>query len=66
MRTEAGARFRACAFDGSMFAGHYAAGDQQLSSSRWQIKTQRILLSTGMRLTQEPSGVSASEVGVCL
>lgn len=38
-------------FDGSMFAGE-AAGDQQLSS-RWRIKTRRILLSTGMRLTHE-------------
>lgn len=44
--------FQSVHFDGSMFAGHYAAGDQQLSSW-WQIKTQRILLSTGMRLTHD-------------
>ena len=34
-------------------AGHEAAGEQQLCSW-WQIKTQRILLSTGMHLTCEP------------
>lgn len=45
--------FQSVHFEGSMFAGHYAAGAQQLHSWR-QNKTQRILLSTGMRLAHEP------------
>lgn len=41
-----------------MFAGHEAAGEQQLCSW-WQIKTQRIVLSTGMRLTRDPERLVA-------
>lgn len=46
MRTEAGALFTACTLRRKHVWGGYTA-------PCWQIKTQRILLSTGMRLTHE-------------